>query len=100
MTLRQTEWFNISGDSTLTGRYSFASTTILTYDLVDVLTPGQRKICRNEIYARHGYIFRTPDMKAYFLAQPWYQPRYESVDDQLTDVERLNLQILQSGKRN
>ena len=56
------------------GRYAFASGQILTEDILDFLTQRQLKILRNEIYARHGYIFKTPDMKSYFAAESWYQP--------------------------
>lgn len=29
---------------------------------------------RNEIYARHGYIFKTEPYKSYFESQSWYHP--------------------------
>ncbi len=29
---------------------------------------------RNEVYARHGYTFKSKDMRRYFKAQPWYTP--------------------------
>ena len=44
------------------------TSTDLTY-----LTKEQLKIARNEIYARHGHIFQTKDMQAYFLKQSWYR---------------------------
>lgn len=50
------------------------------------------KIMRNEIFARRGYIFKTPDMTAYFSAQPWYKPRYRDVTSMLTATETANVQ--------
>jgi hypothetical protein len=32
------------------------------------------EILRNEIYARHGRIFKRKDLQEYFEAQPWYRP--------------------------
>jgi hypothetical protein len=31
-------------------------------------------IARNEAYARHGYVFRRPELTEYFSKQPWYHP--------------------------
>jgi hypothetical protein len=56
---------------------------------------------RNEIYARHGWIFRRPDLRNYFESQPWYRPKsgnaYYSnrqVEAQLTPIEKRNLQAI------
>jgi len=32
------------------------------------------RLMRNEILARHGWVFRTRDLKEYFQRQPWYRP--------------------------
>lgn len=49
---------------------------------------------RNEIFARHGRIFYTDEWKSYFATKSWYNPRYENVDDQLSDVEWANLELI------
>lgn len=54
------------------------------------------KIMRNEIFARYGYIFRTPDMAQYFKEQSWYVPRYSNVNDMLTPLEKENIQLIKS----
>jgi hypothetical protein len=59
------------------------------------------KIMRNEIYARHGYIFKTDDMRAYFSRQSWYRPSAADVSGQLSGVEKRNTQLIkqyESGK--
>ncbi|HEV3410821.1 MAG TPA: YARHG domain-containing protein [Puia sp.] len=94
MSLRQIKWFNVTGDTSLHGKYAYASSVILTDDIFEFLDPFEIRRLRNEIYARHGYIFKTPDMKFYFAAQPWYQPRFDNVDDQLTDLEKFNLLLI------
>lgn len=35
-------------------------------------------LAKNEIYARHGYIFSDPDLDAYFRGQEWYVPETAS----------------------
>lgn len=46
----------------------------------------------NEIFARHGYVFRTPSIRAYYEAQSWYHkdPGY---DGTLTAVEQSNIAL-------
>ncbi|MBZ0201420.1 MAG: YARHG domain-containing protein [Ignavibacteria bacterium] len=74
--------------------YPQASDKLLTSDDVSNLDAWELKIMRNEIYARHGYIFKTEEMKSYFGSQKWYSPRYENVDDRLTDVEKKNIALI------
>ena len=49
----------------------------------------------NEIFARHGYAFSTPEIRAYYEAQSWYHadPGY---DGTLNDVEQYNIVLLSS----
>jgi len=59
------------------------------------LSKEQLKIARNEIYARHGHIFQTKDMQAYFAKQPWYRenPYFKGT---LTDIETYNIELIKS----
>ena len=38
------------------------------------LSLSQLRILRNAAYARHGYVFRAADLRAYFGARAWYRP--------------------------
>lgn len=79
------------------GRYPEGSTRYLTdYDLVGK-TSYELKIMRNEIYARHGYIFKTDDMISYFNSQAWYTPR--SRDVSLTTLEKKNVALIKSYEK-
>jgi len=49
------------------------------------------RVLRNEVYARHGRIFKDPDLQNYFLAQSWYKPNPDFKDDQLNAIEAANL---------
>lgn len=45
-------------------------------DLTD-LSQQEVSLARNEIYARHGRKFSTPEIHDYFMEQPWYTEIYE-----------------------
>ncbi|WP_270606429.1 TcaA 3rd/4th domain-containing protein [Bacillus mobilis] len=55
----------------------------------------QLKIARNEIYARHGHMFQTKDMQAYFSKQSWYREN-PYFTGKLTDIESYNVELIKS----
>lgn len=55
------------------------------------------KIIKNEIYARHGYIFQNQELYEYFCFMEWYVPSCtpEAFDaDSLNEYEQQNLSLL------
>lgn len=70
----------------------------LTENDVRDLTAHELMLARNEIYARHGRIFKDPEIRAYFNSQTWYKGIVEP-DDFSTDVfnkyEKENLEFIQ-----
>ena len=79
-----------------TNSYKFpqASERILSASDLSTLSKYDLKIMRNEIFARHGYIFTTNDMKNYFQSQSWYTPRYSNVNSMLTSIEKENIALI------
>ncbi len=54
-------------------------------------------LAKNEIYARHGYIFRNEDLYNYFMGCIWYSPTCDSTDfddNIFNEYEKANLEIL------
>ena len=54
-------------------------------------------LAKNEIYARHGYIFANEDLYNYFMGCIWYSPTYEGTDfddSVFNEYEKANLEIL------
>lgn len=54
-------------------------------------------LARNEIYARHGYIFSSPDLQEYFCCKDWYSPSIPADDfdsDNLSSTEDGNLGLI------
>ncbi len=61
-------------------------------------TAYQLYLARNEIFARHGYIFENADLQTYFGSKSWYQPRYtaaEFVWEWLSSIEMKNIALIQ-----
>ena len=54
------------------------------------------RVLRNAIFARHGYRFKSQDLKDYFNQFSWYMPRFADVTSHLSEVERENIQFLKS----
>lgn len=51
----------------------------------------------NEIYARHGYIFRNENLQNYFMGQVWYTPLVDGEnfsDEVFNEYEKENLKVL------
>ncbi|MCU5330052.1 TcaA 3rd/4th domain-containing protein [Bacillus wiedmannii] len=67
----------------------------LTSAELTYLSKEQLKIARNEIYARHGNIFQTKDMQAYFSKQSWYRenPYFSGT---LTNIESYNVELIKA----
>ena len=58
----------------------------LTEKDLSALTKEQLRLARNEIYARHGYIFNDEELKEYFQSKSWYTPSTEEVTDDMLNV--------------
>ena len=85
------------GENSLTslpGRFPQASEKLLNADELSRLNKDDLKIMRNEIFARHGYIFKTPEMKSYFATQSWYRGQYEDVTSMLSNIEKQNVEFI------
>ena len=48
-------------------------------------------LARNEIFARHGYVFQTQEIQNYFAAKSWYTPNSSYDGSDLSDVEKANV---------
>jgi ribosomal protein L40E len=59
-------------------------------------------LARNEIYARHGLIFKTEVFKNYFSKKTWYKPNsnFKGSDGELNDVEIYNIQLIKKSENN
>ena len=69
-------------------------------DMVGLKFPGDRSLAQmiiNELYARHGYIFKSEELNAYFGSKSWYAPKtndMQAIESDLNGMERVNLEFL------
>ena len=95
-----------------TGEYLFAESASRLLTTADVsnfqaqypnsMFPGERSITQmiiNEMYARHGYIFKDQALTDYFAQKSWYIPRtadMEEIYPVMNDVEQANVTLLRT----
>lgn len=64
----------------------------------DHLTIEELDIMRNEIFADYGYKFKTEKWQQYFGTKTWYTPKYDDVNDLLSEIEKANIKTILSIK--
>lgn len=67
---------------------------LITEAELDKHTKEEVAIIRNEIYARHGYIFKTEPFISYFAAKSWYTPNENFNESMLNETERQNREFI------
>jgi hypothetical protein len=70
------------------------STEILKKELVENLSKGDVFILRNLIFARHGFAFRDKTLRSFFDYHSWYMPVFSNVTEDLTAIEKKNIELL------
>lgn len=68
-----------------------------TEDELRMCADEELRLGRNEIYARHGYIFGSADLNSYFQSMNWYHGYLtaDQFDDSvLNEYERANLDMI------
>ncbi|HCW54574.1 MAG TPA: hypothetical protein DG753_12755 [Clostridium sp.] len=72
-----------------------SSDTYLSKEQIQSLNNYQLGIARNEIYARHGYIFKVEQFRKYFESQSWYVPKYSNQSSiSLNSIEEYNIKLI------
>ena len=74
--------------------YPDMSSVLLDRSYLENKDEWELRIMRNEIYARHGYIFKLPELRDYFMKQSWYVPVSEDVTNSLTSIEKENIELI------
>src|SRR6266478_3762564 len=58
------------------------------------LSLHELRLLRNEIYARHGRIFKTVWIQQYFGFQPWYDPKEDFKDEDISGSDKTNIETI------
>jgi hypothetical protein len=67
------------------------STNEVTDETLGALFAEDLRVLRNEIYARHGRVFKDVKLQKYFETQSWYKANPDFKDEQLNEIEIKNL---------
>jgi ketosteroid isomerase-like protein len=71
---------------------------LLTASDIEGRSPQDMRNLRNAVYARHGRIFETPELRNYFDSRPWYKPRKDHKDSDLTPNDYANLALIKRSE--
>jgi hypothetical protein len=63
------------------------------------MSRGELSVLRNEIYARHGYVFHDPVIRDFFVRRPWYKADPHYSDTRLTVVDRQNVLLIRQVEK-
>ncbi|MCE2570537.1 YARHG domain-containing protein [Motilimonas eburnea] len=76
------------------GDYLIPDSDIRLLEQAELMKYSQQelRLIRNEIFARHGFVFQSAELNEYFLKKPWYHPLAD--DAELTDVEAENVRLI------
>jgi hypothetical protein len=74
-----------------------SSTRYLSDQEAASLDADQLALARNEIFARHGYVFTSQKYKDYFSSKSWYvpNPSFKGDFSELNEYEVYNVQLIQ-----
>ena len=80
------------------GRFEFASKILVDNACLKSYKKSTLRLMRNEILARHGYVFEDEDLKEYFRKQPWYKPAQSNDGIELSFIEKLNVKLIENAE--
>jgi len=67
---------------------------LITEQMLRGLSLHELRLLRNEVYARHGRIFRTDWLSQYFFSQPWYDPKEDFKDEEISGNDKTNIETI------
>ena len=78
----------------LPGDMQFFEDRTISEQMLHGLSLHELRLLRNEVYARHGRIFRAEWLQQYFFFQPWYNPDENFKDEELSGNDKLNVETI------
>ena len=79
--------------------FPYSSQQPLPRSVLQGLTAQELSIARNEIFARHGYPFRSKALQNYFARKPWYRRNPRMTDPPFNSVEKQNVWLIRKIER-
>ncbi|HEX3083015.1 MAG TPA: YARHG domain-containing protein [Pyrinomonadaceae bacterium] len=67
---------------------------LIAENMLRGLSLHELRLLRNEIYARHGRIFKTMWLQQYFGGQMWYDPKEDFKDEEISGPDKTNIETI------
>jgi YARHG domain len=78
----------------LPGDMQFFENKAITERMLQGLSLHELRLLRNEVYARHGRMFRAEWLQQHFFFQPWYNPDENFKDETLSGNDKVNVETI------
>ena len=78
----------------LPGDMEFFENKLISERMLTGLSLHELRLLRNEIYARHGRMFRAEWLQQYFFFQPWYNLDENFKDEELSGNDKSNVETI------
>ena len=78
----------------LPGDMEFFENRTISEQMLQGLSLHELRLLRNEIYARHGRMFRAEWLQQYFYQQPWYISDENFKDESVSGTDKLNVETI------
>ncbi|MGI9035526.1 MAG: YARHG domain-containing protein, partial [Pyrinomonadaceae bacterium] len=75
------------------------ATQIVTEEMFEGLFAEDLRMLRNEIYARHGRVFKDVKLQKTFAEMSWYKPNPDFKDEMLSEIESKNLKLIADAEK-
>jgi hypothetical protein len=91
----------------MTGEFSPAAARVearvlrglsVTQNDIAGLSRAELRRLRNTVYARHGRIFERMELQQYFDGRSWYKKREDYTDNDLTPIDRDNINLIRAAE--
>jgi hypothetical protein len=67
---------------------------IITTEMLDKIDKSKLDLVRNEIYARHGYVFKIKKYKDFFSEKKWYIENPNFSESDFSEIEKKNIKTI------
>lgn len=82
------------------GLWPITSAEILSSGYFECYDVEELRLMRNDIYARHGYIFKDKSLRKIFGKQSWYKPTTSNASSlKLSEIELINIALIQNMEK-
>ena len=89
---------NVSEEDYIDGAFMLPDSDVYLFSAeeLEIYSAGELALMRNEILARHGYVFQNESYREYFSAQGWYAENPDFSYDDLNAVEMENIETIKA----